>query len=154
MRIICKGNVEFIEVTTFGEGKFLNPFYINLDHIRYIREYTDSTKKGWAIFVGKKMLTTFDDLGLNRCIPGDMVKIGSRHFECCNGGSLTDKISCLYFVNHANVLYIRKYIENDKGEKKYKIDRKDDGEKHKFAIITVDERIIPADVKLNDHATA
>lgn len=155
MKVICKGKAEFLEVCTFGDGKFLNPFYINIDHIRYIREYTETKeqdKKAWAIFVGNKMFTTFDDIGLGRSIPGDTVKIGSKTFECFEGTSLTEKMTCLFFVNYNNVLYMRKYISNDKDGKSYKNDRKVDGENHKFAIITVDERIIPADIKITHYA--
>jgi hypothetical protein len=156
MKVVCKGKAEFLEVNTFGDGKFLNPFYINIDHIRYIREYTEvkeSDKKAWAIFVGNKMFTTNEDLGLSRSIPGDTVKIGSRTFECFEGSSLSEKINCLFFVNYDNVLYMRKYIINDKDGKNYKNDRVNDSENHKFAIITVDERMIPGSIKLNNYAT-
>jgi len=155
MKVVCKGKAEFLEVNVFGESKFLNPFFINIDHIRYIREYTETKeqgKKAWAIFVGNKMFTTFEDLGLSRSIPGDTVKIGSRTFECFEGTSLTEKINCLFFMNYDNVLYMRKYITNDKDGKNYKNDRKSEPENDKFAIITVDERIIPGDIKITHYA--
>lgn len=163
MNVISKGNVEFLVINTFGDGKFLNPYYININHIRYIREYNefkdikdnkenkDSKDKSWAIFVGNKMISTNDDIGLNKCGYGDVVKIGTKEFECCMGGSLTDKIPCMYFINYNNVFYIRKYIDNDKIDK---IDKnlttnvQSVKENDKFAIITIDERIIPAKIKM------
>ncbi len=153
--IIVKGGVEFLEVKVFGDSAWLNPHLINISQIRYIREYTETEgdRKAWAIVVGKKMLTTFDDIGLNRNIPGDTVKIGKQEFECAVGSSLTEKINnCLFFINYTHFLYVRKYIPPRDSNKS---DNKKPGDKNslenlKFALISTDDRIVPAEISLSN----
>jgi hypothetical protein len=120
----------------FGESSHLNPFRINTDQIRHIREYTDSKGGGWAVVVGQKMYPT-RDLNFDDFKVGDVVEIGNTKFECAITTSLTERDSYKTLINYKNVLYTRKYLKKDNGngESSEKID--------KFAIITVDERIIP-----------
>jgi hypothetical protein len=132
MKIECKGNVTFLKVELFGESQHLNPFMINTDQIRYIREYHD-TKNAWAIIIGQKMFTT-RDLNLDDIQVGERVKIGNTEFECSLTTNLTEKSTFKTFINYNNVLYMRKYMKKE-SENSEKLD--------KFAIITVDERIIP-----------
>ena len=135
-KVVCKAGVTFLTVEVFGESQHLNPFSINTDQIRYIRKYTDVKGDGWAIMVGQKMYPTrdlnFDDVNV-----GDVVTIGSTMFECCITTSLTKKDTYKSLVNYKNVLYTRKYLEKSENDSKVS------GKIDKFAIITVDERIIP-----------
>ena len=135
-KVVCKAGVTFLTVEVFGESQHLNPFSINTDQIRYIRKYTDVKGDGWAIMVGQKMYPTrdlnFDDVNV-----GDVVTIGSTMFECCITTSLTKKDKYKSLVNYKNVLYTRKYLEKSENDSKVS------GKIDKFAIITVDERIIP-----------
>jgi hypothetical protein len=69
---------------------------------------------------------------------GDVIKIGNTEFECATTTSLTEKDKYKTLINYKNVLYIRKYLKKDN-----KNDSKNSENLDKFAIITVDERIIP-----------
>lgn len=149
MKIISKAGIEFLEIETFGDSAHLNPFQINIDKIRYIREFTDerdkSAKLAWAIIIGNKMYATKDDLGLNSVKVGDTVKLGSIAFKCEKGSGLTEKGESRYLVNYNNILFCRKFISNDV-DKTNKNDRKVaeiPNNLNKFAIVTIDERIIP-----------
>lgn len=135
-KIECKAGVTFLKIEVFGDGQHLNPFSINTDQIRYIRKYTDPKGDGWAIIVGQKMYPT-RDLNFDDVNYGDVVEIGNTKFECCKTTSLTKKDVYKTLVNYKNVLYIRKYLENSKGDGK--VSDKND----KFAFITVDDRVVP-----------
>lgn len=139
MNIEVKGDVEFVVVDTITSSKHLNPFYININHIRYLREYINDdkdskSKKALAFMLGEKMLITDDIIGIDNYNYGDKLKIGSVEFVCVEGSGLTDSSSkCKYFINYNNALYMRKYIDkNDKS-----------GASDKFAVITIDERTVP-----------
>ncbi len=157
MNVICKADVDFLQVNVFGESAHLNPFNINISHIRYIREYSNSNndKNEWAIMVGDKMYPT-RDLNFDNIKIGDVVNIGSTKFECVLTTSLTEKKEIKTLVNHKNTLYIRKFIKKDNKldyKKDIKIDGKISENTDKFAIITIDDRIVPffnENVKKND----
>jgi len=143
--IECKAGVTFLRIEVFGESSHLNPFRINTDQIRHIREYTDSKGGGWAVVVGQKMYPTrdlkFDDFKV-----GNVVEIGNTKFECAITTSLTERDSYKTLINYKNVLYTRKYLKKDKTDGNGESYEKSD----KFAIITVDERIIPIIEELTD----
>lgn len=148
MNIICKADVEFLEINVFGESQHLNPFKINIEHIRYIREYSSNNKNEWAIIVGNKMYPT-RDLDFSKTEIGDVVEIGKTKFECCLTTTLTEKKETKTLVNHKNTLYTRRFLKNDN-----KNDLNNSENIDKFAIITIDERIMPvirnSNVKKND----
>lgn len=144
MNVQSIGGKEFLVIDTFEDrSKHLNPFSINIKQIRYIREYTDEKiKNAWAVFVGEKMYPTIDALGINNVIPGDIVKIGSEKFLCAEGNSLTGASKCRYLINFDNVLYMRKFVNKDKPNKNDINDVKEADNFNKFAIVTIDDRII------------
>jgi hypothetical protein len=135
--IVCKAGVTFLKINVFGESQHLNPFSINTDQIRYIRKYTDAKEDAWAVIVGEKMYPT-RELNFDHVKIGDVIKIGNTEFECATTTSLTEKDKYKTLINYKNVLYIRKYLKKDN-----KNDSKNSENLDKFAIITVDERIIP-----------
>lgn len=138
MNIVCKADVEFLQVNVMGESQHLNPFSINIEQIRYIREFKNETsKQEWAIVIGGKMYPT-RDLDFSEVKIGDVVEIGKTKFECCLTTSLTEKSELKTLVNHKNTLYVRKFLKNDN-----KNDSKSSEKLDKFAIITIDERIVP-----------
>ena len=149
MNVECKAGVTFLKIDVFGESQHLNPFRINTDHIRYIRKYTDAKGDGWAVVVGDKMYPT-RDLNFDSLEPGDVVEIGTTKFEVSITTSLTEKDNHKYktLINYKNVLYSRKYLKKDN-----KIDSKNCENLDKFAIITVDERIIPVINDLESNGT-
>lgn len=136
-QIECKAGVTFLRINVFGESQHLNPFKINTNQIRYIRKYTDTKGDGWAVIIGDKMYPT-RDLNFDHVKNGDVIKIGNTDFECATTTSLTEKDKYKTLINYQNVLYIRKYLKKDN-----KNDGKSSENLDKFAIITVDERIIP-----------
>lgn len=142
MNIECKAGVTFLKIEVFGESQHLNPFRINTDQIRYIRKYTDVKGDGWAVVVGEKMYPT-RDLDFEGVQPGDVVEIGNTKFECAITTSLTEKDNHKYktLINYKHVLYSRKYLKKD--NKNDRNDSKSSENLDKFAIVTVDERIIP-----------
>ncbi len=145
MKIVSKAGTEFIVIEVFGDSEHLNPFSINAEHIRYIREHMDDkTHKpnGWALFMGSKMFTTTTDLGINECKHGDEITIGTTKFLCVEGSSLNGKDKGRYWVNFSKILYSRKFIES-KDDKSNKIDSNNSEKMDKFAIMTIDERMIP-----------
>ena len=158
-KIIIKGGVEFLEVNVFGDSKHLNPHLINISQIRYIREYTEARegrevredRKAWAIFAGRKMMPTYDDIGLNRNIPGDTVRIGKQEFECSLGSSLTEKINnCLFFINYQHIVHLRRFVSTPGVEKDSpKKENKDNPETVKFALINTDDWLIKAEIDIN-----
>ena len=139
MEIESKGGTEFLVLNIENETR-LNPFSINITEIRYIREYMDRDGQpdGLAIFVGNKMFHTRDDIkGFCGIVfdNGTTVMIGNSEYYCVKGSGLTDRQRYFYLINTKKILYIRKFIQNgDKSE-----------ESNKFAVITVDERIIQID---------
>jgi hypothetical protein len=139
-KIECKGSVSFLKINVFGESQHLNPFSINTNQIRHIREYPDTKGDGWAVIVGDKLYATrdlnFDDVNI-----GDVVKIGNTEFICAITTSLTEKERYKTLINYNNVLYIRKYLKKDNKIDSKPIENYDNLDK--FAIVTVDERIIP-----------
>lgn len=142
MNIECKAGVTFLKIDVFGESQHLNPFRINTDHIRYIRKYDDAKGDGWAIMVGDKMYPT-RDLNFDDIQPGDTVQMGSTIFECVITTSLTEKDNHKYktLINYKNILYSRKFVKKDN-----KNDSKSENKSEnldKFALVTVDERMIP-----------
>ena len=146
--IECKGGVTFLKINVFGESQHLNPFRINTNQIRYIRKYTDVKGDGWAVIIGDKMYPT-RDLNFESVKVGDVVKIGNTDFECAMTTSLTEKEKYISLINYQNVLYTRRYLKKDN-----KIDSKNPDNLDKFAIITIDERIIVEviEVEENDRA--
>jgi hypothetical protein len=142
MNIKCKAGVEFLTINVVGDSEHLNPFDINIEQIRYIREYADkfsfSKNKMWAIVIGNKMYATKDLNFDESFIVGDTVEIGNTMFECCITTSLTEIAEYKTLVNHKNTLYIRKYLKNNN-----KNDSNNSENLDKFAIITKDERIVP-----------
>lgn len=137
-KIECKGGVTFLNVEVFGECAHLNPFSINTDQIRYLREYYDDNGKcvGWAIVVGQKMYPT-RELNFDHIKIGETITIGGTMFECCKTTTLTQKEEYKTLINYKNVLYVRKYLKDRKSGDKTP-DKSDN-----FAIITVDDRVIP-----------
>ena len=135
-----KAGVTFLKIDVFGESQHLNPFRINTNQIRTIRKYADDRGDAWAVCVGDKMYPT-RDLNFDHVNIGDVIKIGNTEFECVTTTSLTERGKYKTLINYQNVLYIRKYLKKDN-----KFDSKSSGSSEnldKFAIITVDERIIP-----------
>lgn len=138
LKIECKAGVTFLVINVFGESQHLNPFSINTNQIRYIRKYTDvKGGDGWAVIIGDKMYPT-RDLDFDSLETGDVVKIGNTDFECTTTTSLTEKEKYKTLINYNNILYIRKYLQKDN-----KSDSKNSENLDKFALMTVDERIIP-----------
>lgn len=141
MKTESKGGTEFLVLNVENDSKNLNPYRINISEIRYIREYIDrGVAAGLAIFVGSKMLHTKEDLkehiGIAQFENGVNLKIGNSEFYCVKGSGLTDKEYTFHLINTKKILYVRKFIPNG-GDKS--------AENNKFAIITVDERIIQID---------
>ena len=169
MNIIKRGNVEFLEVNNIGgaEKVNLNPYYLNIKNIRYIRIYKDKNiDNACAIFIGNKMFIIRDEFDLCNKKPGDDLFIGSVCFSCCEGTPTDTKNDLkphksqptIYFVNHEHTLYIRKYIklETVNQDSSYSTktiaqktggsatnDDKKDSKIDIFAIVTTDERLIP-----------
>lgn len=89
IKIITKGNTDFIEIEVIGNSENLNPYYVNINNIRYIRSYKDkNNNNACAIFVGNKMFITKDYFGLDNMKPGDEFSIGNIskvYFTCCEG---------------------------------------------------------------------
>jgi flavorubredoxin len=110
---------------------------------------------GWAVIVGDKMYPTrdlnFDDVEI-----GDVIKIGNTEFECATTTSLTEKDKYKTLINYNNILYTRKYFKKDNKFDSNIVESSDNLDK--FAIVTVDERVIPlineleSDVRSNDGA--
>jgi hypothetical protein len=152
-KIECKGGVTFLKINVFGESQHLNPFRINTNQIRYIRKYTDMKGDGWAVIVGDKMYPT-RDLNFDGVEVGDVIKIGNTDFECAITTSLTERQKYKTLVNYQNVLYVRKYLKKDNKNDSNNVESSDNLDK--FAIVTVDERVIPlineleSDVRSND----
>ena len=151
-QIECKAGVYFLKIEVFGESQHLNPFRINVNQIRYIRRYNDVKGDCWAVIVGEKMFPT-RSLDFDHVKVGDVVKIGDTEFECAITTSLTEKDKYKTLINYNNILYTRKYLR--KGENNKYLENDNNNNKNvnkiakssenldKFAIITVDERIIP-----------
>ena len=137
MKIESKGGTQFLVLNVENE-KNLNPYRINISEIRYIREYMSREgTDGLAIFVGSKMLHTREDIKEELGFTfenGIDVKIGDAKFYCVKGSGLTEKEYTFHLINTKKILYTRKFIPN--GDKE---------ESDKFAVITVDERIIQID---------
>ena len=152
-KIKCKGSVSFLEINVFGESQHLNPFSINTNQIRHIREDPDIKGDSWAIIVGDKLYPT-KDLNFDNVKVGDVVKIGNTEFVCAITTSLTERERYKTLINYNNVLYIRKYLKKDNKNDSKPIESSENLDK--FAIVTVDERIIPvisemeSDVKSNN----
>ena len=151
-QVECKAGVYFLKIEVFGESQHLNPFRININQIRYIRSYNDVKGDCWAVIVGEKMFPT-RSLDFDNVKVGEIVKLGNTEFECEITTSLTEKDKYKTLVNYNNVLYTRKYLK--KGENNKYLENDNNNNKNvnkivkssdnldKFAIITVDERIIP-----------
>jgi hypothetical protein len=136
MKIETRGGISFLKVDIFykeyvKEEIELNPFMINIDQIRYIREYNDDIANAWGIFVGNKMFAT-RDIDFDFEI-GKTIRIGNTDFECAITSCLNGKEHYRTLINYKNVIHTRKYFSKDT-ENQENLD--------KFAIITVDERII------------
>lgn len=140
MKIEEKNGSDFLVITATNDNMNLNPFQINIPEIRYMREYLDGQGRpdGMAIFVGGKMFHSKADaqaaLGFS-FENGKNVMIGGTEFFCVKGGSLTDRVYSYYLINTKKILYIRKFIPNEGSS----------DENNKFAVITVDERMIQID---------
>ena len=94
IKIITKGNTDFIEIEVIGGAENLNPYYININNIRYIRRYKDkNNNNACAIFVGNKMFIAKDCFGLENMKPGDEFSIGnvSKVYFTCSEGLVSDK---------------------------------------------------------------
>ncbi len=150
MLIESTGDSQYLIINVFGESQHLNPFKINIKHIRYIREYKDDNggKSHWAIFIGNKMFPT-KDLGehLKDMNTGKIIDIGQTKFECIVSSAISDEdkhYKCL--INHENILYTRKYFtkKDDGTASATKISNNsvNAGKFDKFAVITIDERIV------------
>lgn len=140
MNVECKAGVTFLKINVMGSSRHLNPFRINTDHIHYIRKYKDSHIDAWAVFVGDKMYVT-KDLNFDEELIGNVVEIGDTQFEVAVTTSLTDSFRHKTLINYKNVLYSRKYFKKD--NKNDSVDCQNSQNIDTFAIITVDERIIP-----------
>jgi hypothetical protein len=140
MNVEVKNGSDFLVITVEGGDTKLNPFQINIPEIRYMREYLDEQGQanGMAIFVGGKMFHSKVDvqsaLGFT-FENGKNVMIGNTEFFCVKGGSLTDRVFSYYLINTKKILYIRKFVQNGGNS----------DENNKFAVITVDERMIQID---------
>lgn len=145
------GKNEFLVVDILNESRNLNPFSININQIRYLREYQTAKKEpAWAIFLGEKMFAAqVPGLNASDLNPGETYSIGSVDFLCVVASSLTEKYSSKHLINFEKILYMRKYFKKEDdsfGDKSYKNDSKSDDNSskiNKFAIITVDNRTIP-----------
>ena len=108
MKIESKGEVEFLVINTIGDSSHLNPFYVNIRQIRYIREYLffnekkEVTSIGYALFIGSKMMITKEVDVLDGVKSGESVRIGSQEFICSEGSGLTNKNKCRYIRNYRN----------------------------------------------------
>lgn len=147
MNVECKAGVTFLKIDVVGSSRHLNPFRINTDHIHYIRKYKDSNIDAWAVFVGDKMYVT-KDLNFDSAGIGNVIEIGNSQFEVAITTSLTDSFRHKTLINYKNVLYSRKYFKKDnKNDSTNCINSQNIDT---FAIITVDERIIPVITDDND----
>ena len=150
MKVEVKGGTEFLVINTLGDSKHLNPFYINIGQIRYIREYfflnekKEVTSTGYALFVGSKMMITKDVPELDDIKIGGKINIGSQEFICAEGSGLTNKNKCKYFLNYQNAFYLRKYVDENVNKNSSQNGENSSGN-DKFAVVTIDERIIPVD---------
>lgn len=176
MNIKSIAGKEFLVISSFSEKQSLNPFYINIAEIRYLREYVDGdiskrTNKAnnpWAVQIGEKMFATDCIEGLNDIKAGDEISIGKFTFLCVMASSLTNKPFSKHLINVNNILYMRKYVDNDpeakknaylpgKQEKNNTFVSKNDentAEIDKFALITVDNRVIPIENIISGYAEA
>jgi hypothetical protein len=141
MKIENNAGTEFLVLNVEGDSRNLNPYRINISEIRYIREYIDmGVANGLAIFVGNKMLHTKEDLkahiGVTKFENGTNLKIGDSEFFCVKGSGLTEKEYTFHLINTKKILYVRSFVTDNKVKSE---------ENDKFAIITVDERIIQID---------
>ena len=143
MNIECKAGVTFLVINVLGSSRHLNPFKINTEHIHYIRKYksTNENTDAWAVFVGDKMYVT-KDLNFDNELIGNIVEIGDSQFEVAITTSLTDTYRQKTLINYKNVLYCRKY-HFQKNNKNDSTNYQNSQNIDTFAIITVDERIIP-----------
>lgn len=139
MIIEAKNGSDFMVITASNENNSkLNPFQINISEIRYMREYLDAQGQanGMAIFVGGKMFHSKADIQTTLGFSfenGKKITIGNTEFFCVKGGSLTDRVFSFYLINTKKILYVRKFIPDNAGNS---------NENDKFAVITVDERMI------------
>lgn len=164
MNIKSIAGKEFLVIDSFSENKDLNPFYINISRIRYFREYVDAENsrrpnkenKPWAIIIGEKMFATDSIEGLNDIKPGEEISIGGGNFLCVMGSSLTGKPATRHLVNLDNILYMRKYVDNDpearKSDKNVSKNGENTPEIDKFALITIDNRVLPIENIISGYA--
>lgn len=164
MNIKSIAGKEFMLIDAFSEKASLNPFYINIAEIRYLREYVeaDNSKrqnkgtKPWAIQTSVKMFATDGMEGLNDLAPGDEIALGATKFLCVMASSLTGMPFSKHLVNVNSILYMRKYVNNDPEAKKTNNFVSKTGENtpeiDKFALVTVDNRVIPIENIISGYA--
>lgn len=155
MNVKSIGGKEFLIVNTINENS-LNPFYINVEKIRYIREYKEKDKKyqnRWGLVIGEKIFATDEFENLHNINPGETINIGKETFLCVLGNSLSgvseNKMMSKHFLNMNNVIYMRKYFDkkdpDETNDSNKNVSEKGvfSDEIDKFAIITVDNRTLP-----------
>lgn len=145
MEIVSKAGVELLKINVSGASQHLNPFLINIDKIRYFREYKGhGESEGWCAVIGDKKLFHSLDLNFDHVEPGKSYKIGGVDFECVISVSIDGLKKYKTLVNNKRLLYMRKFVtsqksnvENNKNDIVYyeNLDT--------FAIIWADERIMP-----------
>ncbi len=145
MEIVSKAGIELLKINVSGSSQHLNPFLINVDKIRYFREYKGFDESGgWCAVLGEKKLFPSMDLNFDHTEPGKSYKVGEVDFECVISVSLDGRKKYKTLINNKQLLYMRKFAPSSKQNKEY---NKNDIVYYEnldtFAIIWADERIMP-----------
>lgn len=145
MKIVSKVGTEMLEINVDGPSEHLNPFIINIEQIRYIREYEYEDKsKGWAIVVGGNKFFPTKDLDFSHVNTGDIIKIGNIDFACVIATALTGKNRYKTMVNRKQIVYLRKFVDGyEQNKKSNKNDIAVCGNLDTFAIVWDNDRIMP-----------